>query len=136
MTKPISENWKNLSVKHSWILIVTGFILEIPVRWIVRPDMGDLVPGNYWFDLPLRFLMDGGMLALFFILPIILGCSFKNIGIPLRRWTRWEWIAFSIIGGTEIIIVTLIAGGAGCVFGKWVYLPPLCSGLLVNLCLA
>ena len=111
MKTPISEHWKNLTNKQAWLLIIAGFLLEIPIRWIIRPDMGQLVPGNFWFNLPLRLIMDGGMLAFFFALPFFMKTSFKNIGIPLRRWTKWEWIALLIIGSAELIIVISVSGG-------------------------
>ncbi len=32
------------------------------------------------------------------------------LGIARRRWTRWEWIAFAIVGAIELFIVILVAG--------------------------
>ena len=50
------------------------------------------------------------MIGVFVGTPLMLGISLKTVGIPLRKWTRWEWTAFTIIGTVILIIVVSIAG--------------------------
>jgi membrane protease YdiL (CAAX protease family) len=110
MKPPISKNWDSLTLKQGWILLITGVVLELPVRWIVRPDMHDLLPGNFWFNLPLRLFIESGMIALFIGLPLMMRRPLKTVGIPQRRWTRWEWAALAIVGFGELIVVIIFAG--------------------------
>lgn len=129
-----------------------ALVLEIPVRWIVRPDMPYLRPGNPWFDLPLRIAIELG-----FVLVVIGAGAAIRVrpscwGMALRRWTRWEWGAFAVVGAIELLVVILVAGARwprlvnagvflpalGWAFGEfwfgfnqeWVFRGPLMSGLL------
>jgi membrane protease YdiL (CAAX protease family) len=110
MKPPFSTHWNQLTVKQAWIFIIVAFVLEIPIRWLVRPGMQDLILGNFWLNLPLRLVIETLMIAVFIVTPLMLGASLKTVGIPLRRWTRWEWTAFTIIGTVILIIVVSIAG--------------------------
>jgi len=107
---PISVHWRSLSRRQAAVLLVIGLVLELPVRYVVRPDVGLLRPGNPWFDLRLRLAIEAGMLMLFVFAPLAAGASTRSVGIPGRSWTRWEWGALATIGGVEAIVVTLIAG--------------------------
>ena len=50
------------------------------------------------------------MIGVFVGTPLVMGVSLKTVGIPLRRWSRWEWITFTIIGSVILIIVISFAG--------------------------
>jgi membrane protease YdiL (CAAX protease family) len=114
--KPISTNWRSMSSWQAGALLACGLVLEIPLRFWVRPDMSDLVPGNPWFHPWLRLAIEAGMVAAFLVLPVALRVPFGAAGIPRRRWTRWEWTALLIIGGTELIVVAALVGS------RWVRL--------------
>lgn len=110
MKPPISKYWESLTIRQAWILLIAGLVLEIPVRWIVRPDMPDLIPGNPWFNLPLRLIIEAGMIGAFVGIPLVMRLSLKTVGIPQRRWTRWEWVALAIVGLGELLVVVIISG--------------------------
>ncbi len=110
MKTPISAYWNQLTIKQAWILTIVAFVLEIPIRWLVRPEMQNLVLGNPWLNLPLRLVIEAGMIGVLVATPLMMGVSLKTVGIPLRRWTRWEWTAFTIIGTVILIIVVSFAG--------------------------
>ncbi len=99
-----------MSVRQAGILLACGLLLEFPIRIWVRPDMSDMVSGSFWFHPWLRLGIEAGMLAVFFLLPLLIGVPYKAMGVPRRRWTRWEWIALLIIGVGELIVVGAIAG--------------------------
>lgn len=111
MSTPITEHWKALLPWQAWSLIVVGLLLEGPVRWVVRPDMPYLRPGNPWFDLPLRITIEIGLVLAVLIACALLRVRPSRIGVVLRRWTRWEWAAFVIVGGIEVAVVVAVAGG-------------------------
>jgi membrane protease YdiL (CAAX protease family) len=110
MKAPISQHWENLNHRQAWFLFIGSLVLEIPIRWIVRPDMSALVPGSPWFNLPLRFAIEAGMVLVFVVVAFAVKAPLPSVGIPLRRWTRWEWGALAIIGLGEVIVVFLIVG--------------------------
>jgi membrane protease YdiL (CAAX protease family) len=114
--KPISTHWRSLSGRQAWALLALGLLLEIPIRFAIRPDAGDLRPGNPWFHPELRLALEAGMVGLFFMMPLLLRASAPAVGIPRRRWTRWEWAALAIIGGGELAVVITLVGG------RWVRL--------------
>ena len=91
-------------------MILTGVILEVPIRWIVHLDLSDLVPSNPLFNLPLRLIIEAGMIAVFIGFPLLMRVSLKTVGIPHRRWTRWEWTALAIVGFGELIVVIFFSG--------------------------
>jgi len=107
---PISTNWRALSSKQAGALLVCGLALEFPVRYWVRPDMSDLVPGNPWFHPWLRLGIEAGMLGVFLLVPVLLRVPYTVAGVPRRPWTRWEWLALLIIGAGELVVVGAIAG--------------------------
>lgn len=107
---PISTNWRSLSAKQAGALLACGLALEFPIRFWVRPDMSDLVPGNPWFQPWLRLGIEAGMFGAFLLIPVLLRVPYKAAGIPRRRWTRWEWLALLIVGAGELIVVGVIAG--------------------------
>ncbi len=107
---PISTHWKSLDKWQAFVLVVVGIILEFPVRWIVRPDIPYMFPGNPWFNLPLRIFIEVGFVLIMFPLAWAAKISLPALGISRRRWTRWEWIAFAIVGTIELTIVLLVAG--------------------------
>jgi hypothetical protein len=133
-------------------LIAVGLVLELPVRWLVRPDMSYLRPGNPWFDLPLRIAVELAFVCVVIVVAGILRARPSSWGLALRRWTRWEWVAFAVVGSIELTVVILVAGGrwprlaeAGVLgpalwwaFGEfwfgfnqeWVFRGPMMSGLL------
>jgi membrane protease YdiL (CAAX protease family) len=110
MKPPISKKWDSLTLRQAWILLITGVVLEVPFRWIVRPDMHDLVPSNPWFNLPLRLIIEAGMIAVFVETPLVMRVSLKTVGIPQRRWTRWEWASLALVGSVELLVVIIFAG--------------------------
>jgi hypothetical protein len=110
MKKPFSTYGNQLTVKQAWILTIVALVLEIPIRWLVRPGMENLVLGNPWLNLPLRLTIEAGMIGVFVGVPLLMRVSLKTVGIPLRRWTRWEWGAFTIIGCVILIVVIVFAG--------------------------
>ncbi len=106
----ISQNWNSISKRQAIILILVGLLLELPVRWIVRPDIPYMYPGNPWFNLPLRIFIEIGFVLLLFPLAWSMKISMPVLGIAWRRWTRWEWVAFAVVGTIEMIIVIMVAG--------------------------
>ncbi len=110
MKPPISTNWQNLTLKQAWILLIAGLILELPIRWIVRPDMLHLYPDTFWFNLPLRLAIEIGFVLYVLAVAWIAKIKLPFIGVPFRRWTKWEWIALAIVGTIEMIVVISIAG--------------------------
>lgn len=111
MTQPITERWKTLRPWQAWGLIALGLILEGPVRWVIRPDMPYLRPGNPWFNLPLRIALEIGLVLVVLVAGAALRVRPSQFGAVLRKWTRWEWFAFLIVGGIELAVVTMVAGG-------------------------
>jgi membrane protease YdiL (CAAX protease family) len=99
-----------MTKKQAWLLVGAGLVLELPVRWIVRPDMGDMTLGNPWFNLPLRLSMEIGFVALLIAVVLAARIPVAAVGIPRRRWTRWEWIALLVVGSIEMGIVVKVAG--------------------------
>lgn len=152
MKSPISQGWRKLRPWQAWGLVAVGLVLELPVRWVVRPDMPFLRPGNPWFDLPLRITIELGFVVAVIIVAAVMRIQPSSWGVTLRRWTRWEWIAFAVVGAIELTVVILVAGGRwprlagagvlapalGWAFGEfwfgfnqeWVFRGPLMSGLL------
>jgi membrane protease YdiL (CAAX protease family) len=110
MKQPISSHWRVLRIQHSWVLVIVGLVLELPVRWVVRPDIPYMVPGNPWFNLPLRIGVELAFVLAVLAVAWIMKIRLPEIGIPLRRWTRWEWVAFAVVGAIELAIVISIAG--------------------------
>jgi hypothetical protein len=110
MKAPASAQWSALSARQAWILTVGAIALEIPVRWIVRPDVSVLAPGNPWFSLPLRIGIEAGMILAFVGAALAAGAPLDAVGIPLRRWTRWEWGALAVVGGVELVVVVSLVG--------------------------
>lgn len=111
MNKPISKHWEKLTPAQAWCLLAAGLVLELPIRWIVRPDMSDLYPGSPWFNLPLRLALEAGFILFMFAVAWLSRVSFPAIGTPFRRWTRWEWSALAIVGAIELTVVISVAGG-------------------------
>ena len=111
MSRPITEHWKALRPWQAWGLIAVGLLLELPVRWVIRPDMPFLRPGNPWFNLPLRIALEIGLVLAVLIAGALLRVRPSQFGAALRRWTRWEWVAFMIVGSIEIAVVVSVAGG-------------------------
>lgn len=107
---PISTHWQNLTRKQAWILVATGILLEIVVRWIVRPDMGDMRQGNPWFNLPLRLGIEIGFVAVIFLVPRLIKAPLRTAGLHIRRWTGFEWGALAFIGAVELTAVIGVAG--------------------------
>ncbi|MCI0695166.1 CPBP family intramembrane metalloprotease [candidate division KSB1 bacterium] len=127
---PISTHWQSLAKWQAVALVFVGIILEIPVRWIVRPDIPYMLPVNPWFNLPLRIAIEVGFVLVILPLASAMKISYRALGIPRRRWTRWEWIAFVVVGAIELAVVISIAGHrwpklfAAGVFGRallWVF---------------
>ncbi|MEK6571896.1 MAG: CPBP family intramembrane glutamic endopeptidase [Bacteroidota bacterium] len=110
MKPPISMHWASLNLRQAWMLVISALALELPIRWIVRPDMASLIPGNPWFNLPLRIAIETGMILVFIAVPLLTKAPLPAVGIPRRRWTRWEWGALAIIGGVELVVVIILAG--------------------------
>ena len=110
MKNPISSYWQNLSLKQAWILTVAGILLEVPVRWILRPDIPFLRPGNPWFNLPLRIGIEAGMVFVLFATAFAIRAPLTAVGIPRRRWTLWEWSALAIVGAIELLVVIILVG--------------------------
>ncbi|MEW5797179.1 MAG: hypothetical protein AB1772_12595, partial [Candidatus Zixiibacteriota bacterium] len=110
MKAPISEHWRSLTPRQAWASIALAMLLELPVRWIVRPDMPFLRPGNPWFNLQLRIANELGFVLVVIAGAIVLRARPSAWGVALRRWTRWEWIAFATIGAIELAIVIAAAG--------------------------
>jgi membrane protease YdiL (CAAX protease family) len=106
----ISTEWTSLSRRHAAVLIAAGLVLELPIRFAVRPDASDLAPGNPWFHPWLRLAVEGTMVGLFFALPLLLRAPLPAAGIPTRRWTRWEFLALAIVGGGELLVVMVLVG--------------------------
>lgn len=111
MSKPITEHWKTLQAWQAWGLIAAGLLLELPVRWVIRPDMPYLRPGNPWFNLPLRIAVEIGLVLAVLIVGALLRVRPSQFGAVFRRWTRWEWIAFLVVGSIELAVVISVAGG-------------------------
>ena len=108
--QPISTHWKSLSKWQATGLIVAGLVLELPVRWIVRPDIPYMYPGNPWFNLPLRIFIELAFILI--MIPLALGMKvrLRALSLTWRRWTKWEWVAFAVVGAIELTIVVLVAG--------------------------
>lgn len=108
--QPISTHWKSLSKRQAAVLVVAGLVLELPVRWIVRPDIPFMYPGNLWFNLPLRIFIELGFI--FIMIPLAFGMKIplRALSVTWRRWTKWEWIAFALVGAIELAVVILVAG--------------------------
>ena len=92
------------------MLVVAGLVLEVPVRWVVRPHVHDLVPGNPWFDLPLRLGIEAGFVLFMLVVAFVGKIPLPAMGIPFRKWTRWEWGALGIVGAIQLAVVVSIAG--------------------------
>lgn len=107
---PISTNWTALSRRNAAVFLAAGLVLELPIRFAVRPDAATLAPGNPWFDPWLRLAVEAAMLGLFFALPLLLRTPLPAGGIPTRSWTRWEFLALAIIGSGELLVVTALVG--------------------------
>lgn len=106
----ISTHWNTLTRTQAIVLVIFGLVLELPIRWLVRPDIPYMFPGNPWFNLPLRILIEAGFVLLLFPLAWSLKISLPTLGMTIRRWTCWEWIAFAIVGTIELGIVIMVAG--------------------------
>lgn len=111
MSKPITAHWKTLQPWQAWSLVGVGLILELPVRWVIRPDMPYLRPENPWFNLPLRIGLEIGLVVAVLIAGALLRVRPPQFGAVLRRWTRSEWVAFLIVGSIEMTVVISVAGG-------------------------
>jgi membrane protease YdiL (CAAX protease family) len=111
MSEPITEHWKSLRPWQAWSLIAVGLLLELPVRWVIRPDMPYLRPGNPWFNLPLRIALELGLVLAVLLAVALLRVRPSQVGAVWRRWTRWEWVAFVIVGSIELAVVVGVAGG-------------------------
>jgi len=107
---PISSHWQSLTLRQAWLLLLSGLILEIPIRWIVRPDMLHLYPDTFWFSLPLRLAIEVGFVVYILAVAGIGKIGFPALGVPLRRWTKFEWTALAVVGIIEMIVVISIAG--------------------------
>ena len=107
---PISTDWKSLTKVQASVLVLAGLLLELPVRWIVRPDIPYMMPGNPWFILPLRISIELAFVLIMVPLAWAIKSPLKALALTWRRWTRWEWIAFAIVGAIELTIVILVAG--------------------------
>lgn len=110
MSPPISAHWKYLQPWQAWALVVVGVALEIPVRWFVRPDIPYMVRGNTWFNLPLRIAVELAFVLVVLSSAWAIKIPLPQVGIPPRRWTRWEWLAFAVVGAIELTVVITIAG--------------------------
>ena len=106
----ITSHWQILTKNQAWILIASALLLEIPIRWIVRPDIPFMFPGNPWFNLPLRIAVEAGMILILLIVAYLARVPLKSTGLSWRRWTRWEVVAFVIVGSIQLLIVILVAG--------------------------
>jgi len=107
---PVTSRWNDLTKRQGLILLLAGLVLEIAIRWIVRPDIPLLKPGNPWFDLPLRLVIEFGMILFFIAAARSVGASLASVGFPKQKWTRWDWGALLVIGGTELLVVILLVG--------------------------
>lgn len=110
MKSPISSHWSSLTLKQAWVLTIAGLLLEIPIRWIVRPDIPFMKLGNPWFNLPLRLGIEAGMIAIWVVMALLIRAPLTTIGIPKRKWTGWEGRALAIVGVIELIVVVAIVG--------------------------
>jgi hypothetical protein len=110
MKPAISAHWQLLRTQQAWALVVVGLVLELPVRWVVRPDIPYMVPGSPWFNLPLRIGVELGFVLAVVAVAWAMKMRLPQLGIPLRRWTRWEWVAFAVVGTIELVVVIAIAG--------------------------
>jgi len=107
---PVSTHWQSLTKRQALWLVVGALILELPIRWIVRPDIPYMVPGNFWFNPFLRIAVEAAMILAFVGFALALKAPLPAVGIPLRKWTRWEWGALAVIGTVELIVVILLVG--------------------------
>jgi membrane protease YdiL (CAAX protease family) len=87
-----------------------SLLLEVPARWIVRPDIPDMVPGNPWFRLPVRLAVEVGLIMGVLALARVCGASSLSVGVPRRAWTRWEWAMFGLVAIIELAVVILAVG--------------------------
>ena len=110
MKQPISSHWRMLQTQRAWVLVIVGLVLELPVRGLVRPDIPYMVPGNPWFNLPLRISVELAFVLAVLAVAWVMKIRLPEIGIPLRRWTHWEWVAFGVVAAIELAIVISIAG--------------------------
>ena len=108
--RPISTRWEALTTDQAWQVLGVGLALEFPVRWIVRPTMAHLRPESPWFDLPLRVGIESAMILLPLGLAALARVPLPALGVPARRWTRWEWGALAVIAAGELAVVLAIAG--------------------------
>ncbi len=100
----------SLTKWQAGVLVLVGLVIELPIRWIVRPDIPYMFPGNPWFNLPLRTFIEVGFVFALIPLAWAMKISLPTLGLVFRRWTRWEWIAFAVVGVIELTIVILVAG--------------------------
>lgn len=107
---PISTHWEALTPAQAWQVLGAGLALELPIRWFVRPTMEHLRPGSPWFDLPMRVGIEAAMVLLPLGLLTLARVPLPALGIPGRRWSRWEWGALALIGAGELAVVFGIAG--------------------------
>ena len=110
MKPPLSKHWEALSTGQAWLLVALGLVLELPVRWVVRPDIPYMLRGNPWFNLPLRTALEAGFILLPLAIALLARIPWRCLGVSRRRWTRWEWTAFAVVGAIELAIVIGIAG--------------------------
>lgn len=108
--RPISSHWTSLTLRQATWLLALGLALELPVRWIVRPTMAHLRPGSPWFDLPLRIGIEAAMILAPLVIILLARLPLPSVGVPRRRWTRWEWGALAVIAAGELAVVFSIAG--------------------------
>lgn len=109
-TRPISTHWKSLAARQAWGLLALGLVLELPIRWIVRPTMAHLRPESPWFNLPLRIGIEAAMILVPLGLALIARVPLRAAGVPRRRWTRWEWGALAVIATGELAVVFSLVG--------------------------
>jgi len=107
---PISSHWQSLSRPQALVLTLAGILLEVPLRWIVRPDIPFMRLGNPWFDLPLRIGIEAGMIAFLILVALAIRAPLSAVGLPKRKWTGWEWRAMAIVGAIELVVVITIVG--------------------------
>ena len=109
-TRPMFAHWKSLTRRQASWLLVLGLALELPVRWIVRPTMAHLRPESPWFDLPLRIGIEAAMILAPLGIVLLARIPLAAVGVPQRRWTRWEWAALAVIAAGELAVVLGVAG--------------------------
>jgi len=109
-TRPISAHWKSLTPRQASWLLALGLALELPIRWIVRPTMAHLRPESPWFNLPLRIGIEAAMILAPLVLVRFARMPLPAVGVPRRRWSRWEWGALAVIATCELAVVSSVAG--------------------------